>query len=185
MPLYNAHKNNQGFTMIETLAVIIIIGILSAIVAPSYLSMFNKNQVNNALDELKGALQQAQREAIRKNKACTVYLHDATTQPQIVSGCFITSNGTSTGLLGIPNGLPMKELDKVAMASELNTSSPKRIKFSFRGSTTNNGTIVIYMADGSTSKMGCLAISNGPGIIRTGIYNGSTTSISANSCTKP
>jgi hypothetical protein len=45
------------------------------------------------------------------------------------------------------------------------------------------GTVVIYSSDSSTNKMGCLAISNGLGIIRTGDYNGSTASISANNCT--
>ena len=72
MLLFNAHKNSQGFTIVETLTILLLIGILSAIAAPSFLALLNRSKVNDALAKARGALQEAQREAIRKSKTCTV-----------------------------------------------------------------------------------------------------------------
>jgi prepilin-type N-terminal cleavage/methylation domain-containing protein len=168
MQLCNAHRNNQGFTLIETLFVLVIISILAAISAPSFLGMLNKNKINNALTTLQGALQEVQREAIRKSKPCKVYIPDGT---QIVSNCFVTADATSTGLVPANlNGLPAKKLDGVSIISDL-TTSPKEITFSFRGTTYNAATIVLYMTDGSIQDKKCLVVSDGIGIMRTRGYS--------------
>lgn len=164
---YNARTKDQGFTMIEVIVVLIIIGILSAIMAPSFLSMFNKNKVNDTLEQVRGALREAQREAIRKSKSCAVTLD--TTNKKISSPCLVTGDRTLT------NG--------VAILTHDLDGTPPSVTFSMRGSTTNSGLIIVQMSDGSTDKKGCLVISEGPGIMRTGVYNGSTTSISSGNCT--
>ncbi|NET38289.1 MAG: type II secretion system protein [Cyanothece sp. SIO1E1] len=57
--------NAGGFTLIETLAVVIIIAILSAIVAPSWFTFVNRQRVNKVNDAVFNAFQEAQREAKR------------------------------------------------------------------------------------------------------------------------
>ncbi len=159
-----------------------IIGILSALAAPSFLGMVNRAKVNDAVAKVRGALQEAQREAMRKSKKCTVYIPDGA-QTQIISDCFVAADGTSTGLAGIPNGLPIKKIDKIAIVSNL-SSTPKKITFSFRGNTTTGGTIVLYLADFPTLNKKCVFISNGIGVMRTGNYTGSTSStITDSNCT--
>ena len=177
MLLFNARNRNHGFTLFEILIVLVIVGILSAVTAPSFLAIFNKNKVNNALIQLRGALEETQREAIRKSKSCTVTID--TTSKKITSPCLVTG---TRDLCDERDSSGNCTKSRVALVTNL-SGTPPTIQFSFRGNTNAMGTIVIYSSDNSTSNMGCLAISQGLGIIRTGSYNGSTTSVSASNCT--
>jgi prepilin-type N-terminal cleavage/methylation domain-containing protein len=61
------HRTNSsstsGFTLVEVLIVVIIIGVLSAIVGPGWLAFVNRQRVNKANDAVLGAIQKAQRQA--------------------------------------------------------------------------------------------------------------------------
>jgi prepilin-type N-terminal cleavage/methylation domain-containing protein len=56
----------SGFTLIEMLIVMMLVGILSAIAAPSWISFTNRQRVNAANDAVLRALRDAQREAKKK-----------------------------------------------------------------------------------------------------------------------
>ncbi|PSM46242.1 hypothetical protein C7Y66_26040, partial [Chroococcidiopsis sp. CCALA 051] len=175
MLLCNARIKDKGYTLFELAIILVILGVLLAIVAPSFIGMFNRNKVNDTLAQVRGALQEAQREAIKKSKSCTV-----------------TINTTNKKMTGSPGGcLPIErdfcdERDAsgncvrsaVAVMTNL-TGAPPTLKFSFRGNTNKLGTIVVYSSDNSTNKMGCLVVSNGIGVMRTGYYDGSIASTAA------
>lgn len=167
---YNAHNNSNGFTLIETLVIVIIIGILSAISAPSFLGMLNRGRVNSALSEIQGALQQAQREAMRKSISCKVNLNNntVTNDSSNSSNCLVTGNRT------LPNG--------IVMVTNI-SGTPPQIDFSYRGTITlpDSGTIVLSSNDNPNFKK-CLVISSPLGIIRTGNYKDLTTSVTAAKC---
>jgi len=169
MQLCNARNKNQGFTLIETLFTLIIIGILAAIAAPSFLAMLNRNKVSNALTQVRGALQEAQREAVRKSQSCTVTI-DATNK-KVAGPCLVTGDRTLNSSVGL----------------ESNETS---IKFSYRGTInlSGDGTVVFFTEDNPNYKK-CLAISSPLGIIRSGKYTGQIPSDAAhpilgNSCEK-
>ncbi|MBW4641191.1 MAG: prepilin-type N-terminal cleavage/methylation domain-containing protein [Gloeocapsa sp. UFS-A4-WI-NPMV-4B04] len=154
----NAHKNNQGFTLIETLTILIIIGILSAIAAPSFLGMLNRNKVNNALSEVQGAFQEAQREAIRRSKNCTVVISAGNnvtlTSP---NNCLVTGDRTLKGI------------------NIRRDTTMGIITFNFKGETTTSGSdtkaIVVSLANDTGSLERCLIISTPLGLIKTGVYS--------------
>ena len=175
MPLLNVRNHSKGFTLIETLVVIIIIGILSAVAAPSFLGMLNKAKVNDAVAKMRGALQEAQREAIRKSKNCTVTVPSGT-DPTVTSPCFITGVRTLTGI-----------------RIRVNATSLGTITFNFQGRATTGGSdnqaIVLSLANDTSTQERCLMISSPLGLIRNGIYSDSlhnrTTVDPNNSSTDP
>lgn len=160
MLLCNARKNSQGFTLIELIIILFIVGVLSALAAPSFLGLLNRGKVNNAVAQVQGALQEAQREGIRRSKSCIVTLNTTANPNQVTGPCLVT--GTRT----LPQG--------VAMA----TNVVGNIKFGMRGNTefmtdpegADFGNIILYQSNGPTSRRKCVALSNGIGILRAGTY---------------
>lgn len=168
---FNVRDNNQGFTLAETVVIAVVIGILAAIAIPSFLGWIRRKQLDDALVSLQGALQEAQAQAIRRSTTCAVLIPDGDGQT------LTRSTDSAVGCLLSDRELP----SGVRMISNLPTN-PKRISFSFRGNTTNSGTVVLHRSDNSIPYQRCLVISNGLGIMRTGVYEGPTTSVTANSC---
>lgn len=134
-------------------------GTLSAISAPSFLGLLNRAKVNNAVAQARGALQEAQREAIRKSKTCTVIVPAGSnvtlTSP---NNCLVTGARTFTGI-SIRRG-----------------DSLGAITFDFKGRTTVGGSdeqAIVFSSTNDTSSERCLMISKPLGLIRTGIYSDS------------
>ncbi|NEQ85203.1 MAG: prepilin-type N-terminal cleavage/methylation domain-containing protein, partial [Moorea sp. SIO2I5] len=67
-------KANQdaGFTLLELIVVILLVGILSAIAAPSWLAFVNRQRVNKVNERVLSAIQEAQRQAKNKKLSYSV-----------------------------------------------------------------------------------------------------------------
>jgi prepilin-type N-terminal cleavage/methylation domain-containing protein len=160
MLLWRVRKSNFGFTLVEMLAVVIIIGVIAAIAAPNLLGLLNRNQVNEAMRQLEGALKEAQKQAIRTGKQCSIDI-DTTNHA--------LSNPTGGGcLLSTRNFNDLIELD----------SNLVTLTFSGKGNTIvdpNNRPVLVVSIPNSTNIKKCVVIENFLGAIRTGEYTGSGT----------
>jgi type II secretory pathway pseudopilin PulG len=63
-----------GFTLLETLIIVVVLGVLTAIAAPNLLSLMDGVKINQTITEVRGTLQEGQRQAIRNNQPCVVSL---------------------------------------------------------------------------------------------------------------
>lgn len=162
LPFY-VNKNERGFTLIETLIIVLIIGILSAIAAPSYLAFNSKSKVNNAVAKVQGALQECQRESIRRSKSYTLILN--VTDKKVTGGCLVTG-------------------ERIIDPSVTMQSNEPSIAFSYRGTITlpDSGTVV-FSSTNTPNEKKCLVISHPLGIIRAGNYDISATDVTAANCT--
>lgn len=173
--LYFNQQNQRGFTLIEIIVTLVIVGVLAAVAVPSFESLYNRNKINKALTEVEGALKEAQREAVKRGKKCEVTLDNV--NHKVTGPCslerVLAEDKDGDGVIEPPHeGVFMSFNGTLATTT-----------FSFQGTTTDNGTIVLYQFPSANSYKRCLVISNGPGIMRTGYYNASLTSpINADEC---
>ncbi|NJK55701.1 MAG: type II secretion system protein [Pleurocapsa sp. SU_5_0] len=160
MLLYNARKSNSGFTLIEMLVVFIIIGVIAAIAAPNFLGLLNRNRVNDAAQQVEGALKEAQRQAMRQGKQCTINI-DTTNK--------IISNPTTTPPT---NGclLSSRNLDLVQLNS--NTTS---IVFSGKGNISGTAPVFVVSMPNGTSQRKCVVLEGVLGTLRSGDYDSTGT----------
>ncbi len=65
-------RRARGFTLIELMVTVAVLGILAAVAAPAMISFVNANRLNGTTGEMTASLQLARSEAIRRNARVTV-----------------------------------------------------------------------------------------------------------------
>ncbi|CCI02451.1 pilus assembly FimT family protein [Microcystis aeruginosa] len=202
------HKN-QGFTLLEILVALAIAGILAALTGPNLLAWLNSNKVQEATDSIQSALRDAQRQAIRRGRICTINFTDETgadptVYQQITAldedskpdpGCLVATN-TNAGSLNLP-----QEVFMVVNNFPTLGGSPG-VQFSFRGHVPqepksklprfdppeDQAIIVLYSAANAdepypNQEIKCIVIASLLGIVKQGTYNGDPLGmLDANNC---
>ncbi|MGH8416674.1 MAG: GspH/FimT family pseudopilin [Pseudomonas sp.] len=86
--------NSGGFTLIELMVVVVIMGIFAAIAMPSFSSLIHRNSVRAAANEFYDLLQYARAEAVTRGTVVNIKADDGTTDIVVALG----ANGTGTQL---------------------------------------------------------------------------------------
>ena len=193
---------NQGFTLLEILIALAITGILAALTGPNLLAWLNSNKVQEATDSIQSALRDAQRQAIRLGRICTINFTNGTgTNPTVYSqitaseaGCLVATN-TNAGSLSLPQEVFMVVGNFPNVPT---TSSSPGVEFSFRGHVPGltftppekQAIIVLYPATANTPRepypnqeRKCIVMASLLGIVKQGTYNGDPLgTLNANKC---
>mgnify|MGYP001078010855 CR=1 FL=1 len=146
-------NSNSGFTLIEMIAVVLIIAALSAIIAPGWLAFVNRQRVAKVNDGIWTALQEAQREAKRTKRSYNVSFRQNVDVPEVAvyqaeddEGTAISLNSTSNAWQPLSQDLEIKD-GQVILCSNLdqantstnagsiscNLSAPRTITFNYQG----------------------------------------------------
>jgi prepilin-type N-terminal cleavage/methylation domain-containing protein len=153
------HSSEAGFTIIELLIVIILVGIMASLTGPAFMGMINRAKVREAHTITRGALQEAQREAIRKSRTCTVTL---------------ASNSISANNTCLPTGT--RNFDpNISLTNNGSSLTITTIEYNHRGVVTLPGSpppnqVTLVVGHNSGVEQRCLVVSAPLGLIRTGIY---------------
>ncbi len=160
MQFINALKPSKaGFTLLEMLVVLIVVGILSAILAPSLLGLYARNQMAQALGQVQGAFQEAQRQAMRTSRTCSLTID--TTTNRMTGSCLVSGDRLLTG---------------VSLRSSLTT-----LQFNIKGIMVDgNGSlltqpITVVLSSSTIKQQSCLVVAAPLGLMRRGNYTGSDT----------
>ncbi len=77
------NKNENGFTLIELIVVMLIVSVLTAIAAPSWLALLNRQKLNTATEKIYLYLQDGKNKAQQQNRAYRVSFRNDNGVPQV------------------------------------------------------------------------------------------------------
>lgn len=156
--------NQKGFSLIELIVVFTIIGISAAISGPSWVNSRRQERVNEVFTRIRGALIEAQTNANRMSKTCSITITD--------TGVRLTNSTTHQGCLLENISFDSSVVSVTSSAGPM----PQDIAFTYRGRTSDSQTIEIARKDFSGNVLRatgkCIVISS-VGMIRTGVYDAS------------
>jgi prepilin-type N-terminal cleavage/methylation domain-containing protein len=144
----------SGFTLIETLVVLAIIGILSALAIPSFIAIYQKTQLTQSVDLVAGSLREAQFTAMRRRQNCDLTIDKRTQSIGTNQSCLATGDRV------LPNSISLDY-----------TGTTNKIQYGIRGNTTTNKSIMLGIKDVHKTPQKCITISAPLGIIRVGDYD--------------
>ncbi len=157
-----SRRNNTGFSLIEIMIVVAIIGILTAIAVPSYQDMIERNRLKQAVEALKSDMQFARTEAIKRSNDLRLTLIAAT-------WCYGIDDGNTACNCGTVGDCAIKTVDGRQFQG-ITADNNNDVTFSFRrgtagamGSTFSSPN---YQARVVVSNMGRVRICNPNGLKR-------------------
>ncbi len=161
-----SEKSNNGFTLLENLMILLIIGILGGIAAPSWMSFLNNLRLNTAQNQVYQAIRQAQSQAKKEKLTWQVSFREENDILQ-----WAIHPGTVNPLNAIWNSLDATvRLDAETTLRQSN--GIRHIQFDYLGSVRKLplGTITLSSKSGGKAKR-CVFVSTILGALRTAKEN--------------
>jgi type IV fimbrial biogenesis protein FimT len=88
-------SRHRGFTLIEAIVTVSIMGLLTALMAPSAADWIRGTYVRNLAESLQAGLQKARMEALRRNKVVTFSMVTSSANGLVDDSCALASNSGS------------------------------------------------------------------------------------------
>ena len=159
-------RTQQGFTLVELIAIAVILGIIASVAIPNLFGLYRENEARKAYIRVKNALTEAQVNANRLNNTCTIEF------TQTGSDYFISGEPSSCLLESFTVNTNVVSLTKTNFSN-----APTNISFSFIGTTPNASTLWITRKSSNNQALEnvarCIVVSS-TGMIRTGFNRNGT-----------
>lgn len=169
-----------GFTLIETLVVITMVGVLAAIAAPSWVAFIDRQRLNTAQDQVLRVMREAQLQAKNQRSCWEVSFRDNGTKvqwsthlPSVATDYCTTIADPSTWIW---NNLAGEDAAKIAIDTSTNLSTTNQpsgaygVKFQFNGWLFNvrqQGRITFKTRNSGSNAKRCVFVSTLLGAMRT------------------
>ncbi len=153
----------SGFTLLELLVIIIMVGILMAISAPSFLGFLNRQRISTVKNDLVQTLQRTQLDAIQKREAVTLEVKESEDLPTVNNGIDIQ--------LALGGGIrpDMVSLDSYSVdTSDGSITDDTSITFDYQGNPTGQELpFVIAITAENSNDTQCVIVANLIGSLKT------------------
>jgi prepilin-type N-terminal cleavage/methylation domain-containing protein len=173
-PTFFAKRNSSaGFTLIEVLAVIIIIAILAAVAAPSWLQYMNNQRIGAVKSDLIQALRRAQQEAIKERQTVEVEFRTPNNLGGAENVPAVDSTATGIQLLGEGNIRPdtvfMDVYSFEGQGGTKDDADDQTISFDYQGTVRQENLpfVINIKANPNSNKQQCVIVASLIGTVKT------------------
>jgi prepilin-type N-terminal cleavage/methylation domain-containing protein len=165
---FTDNPSTAGFTILEVLVVMIIVGVLMSIAAPDWIAYLNNRRVTTVRDEVKQVLEEAQNRARSERQSKTVTVNIADPLPTLsISSTASTASAGDQRVLG---GDGIRE-EMIALSTPGGSTT---LTFDYQGLVDDSATLpfIIEVAPGNIGgKKRCVIVATLLGSITTGDEN--------------
>jgi Tfp pilus assembly protein FimT len=174
-----SEKSHQGYTFVEFVAIIVIIGILSAIAAPSWLGFLTAQRLNAAQAQALSIMREAQASAKREKRVWEACFRQNATEKKVqwsahpvpASGGGMCANARWQNLIESDGDQIAIATSGTARSTLFNRNNIYRIQFGYKGRVNGQlGKITFIAANQTNQNRGskrCVVVSTLLGAIRT------------------
>lgn len=140
--LLKSNRSTGGFTLLEMLVIILIIGVLFAIAAPGWDAFLHRQRLSTARDQVLQAIQQTQSEAKRTNSARILVFDNNNGTPRFASAPYIPQTPLPIASSNFNNWQTLGNSDIRSGSMQLKTSgSNNAIVFESNGTIAKQPTV--------------------------------------------
>jgi len=154
---------SAGFTLLELLLIVVIVGVLAAIVTPSWLGFLSRQRIDTVRNDLVQTLKQSQQDAIQRRQTITIELATIDNYPTIDNGV-VRELASGSGIK--PGAVTMSSYS--VNSSNGNITDDGTISFDYQGRPINEELpFVISLTGENFPSKRCVIIANLIGTIKT------------------
>ena len=143
-PKTRSRKGDNGYTLLELIVVVILLGVLASIAAPGWLGFINRQRVRTVNDRVFQSLRLAQSEAKRTKSAVTITFSALPVDPPTVTFVPPLPTGGSTQVLNAGGEIKPGTIALTVNTPATPTTPPNSLTFDYQGNLTA-GTTPFYV----------------------------------------